>query len=239
MTLVAGHQPNLYPYGGFFSKMASVDKFVIVDNTQYVKKQYHNRNRIKLPGGETIWLNIPVKTAGRFNQAINAVETDNIHNWREKHKKTIERSYRKAPFFEIFYPELEELLARDWKFLANFNIEFIRTCAAFLEIDTQLLTASEANIFGKSTGLIIDICRKTGADSYLHGKHSLDYVDFKAMDSAGIKSFIQDFHAIEYPQNASSFTPNLSILDIIFNCGKKAKHILNKSTTINSWTQKK
>jgi len=212
--------------------MAAADKFVIVDNVQYVKKQYHNRNRIRLLSGETVWLSIPVKNAGRFGQMINEVEIDNSLGWKDKHKKTILWNYKKAPHFDFIFPEYEALLARDWEKLADFNIEFIRLCARKLEIGTPLLIASEEKISGCATDLVVDICFKTNSDSYLHGRHSLDYIDFEHMKQSGIESYIQDFRQEPYPQTADGFEPNLSILDIMFNCGNASRELLEKSNFV-------
>ncbi len=226
MTCVAGHQPNLYPYGGFFAKAATVDTFVIVDTTQYVKKEYHNRNRIKLLDGKIHWLTIPVKNSGRYMQKINEVEIDSSKDWRRIHRKTIIANYGKSPHFNDFFPQFDEMLSRDWCLLADYNVCFIKEVFRFLGIKVPLLTSSELKISGKATELILDICRKTGASSYLHGKHSRDYVDFYMLDSAGIKNLIQDFSCEEYPQTTMPFSPNLSMLDILFNCGKDAHQLL-------------
>lgn len=233
MKCVAGHQPNLYPYGGFFAKVASVDTFVIVDNTQYVKKQYHNRNQILLQNGQVQWLTIPVKNAGHFKQKINEVEIENSSKWSKKHTRTLQASYRKAEHFELFFPQLEDLFNREWIKLFDFNKAFIELCLKFLEIKTPILIASEEGIDGKASSLILDICRKTGSDTYLHGKHSRDYVDFDYLAEAGIKNLIQDFSAKEYPQGTTPFIPNLSIIDIIFHCGKEARDLLLDSQTID------
>lgn len=232
MICVAGHQPNLYPYGGFFAKAASVDKFVLVDNTQYVKKQYHNRNRIKLADGSICWLSIPVRNAGHHKQPINTVEIDNTQNWNKKHKRTLFLNYKKSLFFDLYYPEFEDILSREWNLLADYNVAVIRLCLKLLDIHTPLFIASGAGIAGRSTDLILDMCRKTGADAYLHGKHSRDYVDFSLLEDAGIKNYVQDFTAVEYPQQSGGFTPNLSVLDIFFNCGNKTKEILLRGNKI-------
>jgi hypothetical protein len=234
MKLVAGHQPNLYPYGGFFSKMAKVDEFVIVDNTQYVKKQYHNRNRIKLLNGDTVWLSIPVKNSGRYKQLINEVEIDNAQDWRQKHKNTLLRNYKKSPFFDKYYPGFEELLSKEWIRLFDFNFEFIKLSAEYIGIETPLLVASEIGAQGKASGLILDICRKTGGDAYLHGKHANDYVDFDLLKDAGIENYLQNFESEQYFQHGKNFVPNLSVLDILFNCGEETLVVLDDSTEISA-----
>ena len=227
MKCVAGHQPNLYPYAGFFAKAAAVDRFVIADTTQYVTKEYHNRNRIKLLNGSPAWLSVPVKNAGHYRQKINEAEIDNSRTWRRIHRKSLLVNYRKAPFFDSYSPRFFDLLERDWKMLADYNIAVIRLCFELLEITTPLDTASALGVSGKSTEYILDICRKTGADAYLHGKHAHDYVDFKLLEKAGITSFIQNYNAVEYPQHrGGEFIPNLSVLDILFNCGPESGNII-------------
>ena len=115
MSCVAGHQPNLYPYAGFFAKVANVDKFVIADNTQYVKKEYHNRNRIKLLNGSVQWLTVPVKNSGNFKQKINEAEIDNSQNWRRKHEQSICVNYRKTPFLDLYFEDFQALLSKEWR----------------------------------------------------------------------------------------------------------------------------
>ena len=234
MKCVAGHQPNLYPYGGFFAKLAYVDQFIIVDNTQYVKKQYHNRNSILLTNGSEALLTIPVKNSGRYKQKINEALIDNSQNWRKKHIKTLLANYTKANFFDQYFPLFESLLNKEWEYLSKFNIEFIKLCTKLLNIDTPIILASENNISGVATNLILDICKKTNANAYLHGKHSRDYVDFKLLSDQHIENKIQDFNSKIYLQNSSTFTPNLSIIDILFHCGEESKQIILDSQTIST-----
>ncbi len=203
MKCVAGHQPNAYPYGGFFAKADYVDEFVIVDVTQYVRKEYHNRNRIKLLDGKAHWLTIPVLTSGNYGDSIREIRIDNTKKWRRKHRRTLELNYAKAPYFEIYYPEIKDLLDAEWEFLAEYNTALIDLCFRLLGIKTKYSIASEIGIEGSATELIVDICRKTGADTYLHGMHSRDYVDFNVMKNAGIKSMVQSFRSLEYTQTST------------------------------------
>jgi hypothetical protein len=226
MGIVAGHQPNLYPYGGFFAKLASVDRFVIVDNTQYVKKQYHNRNKVKFPDGAARWLTIPIRNAGRFKQRINEAEIDVSIDWRSKHMRTLRANYAGAPYFDDFFPELRGLFDSEWRRLVDFNVAVIELCAEYLGISTPIVLASESGIAGVATELILDICRKTGSDTYLHGMHARDYVDFAFLEKAGVKNLIQDYSAVAYPQTVGDFIPNLSILDVIFNCGPRSLNVV-------------
>jgi len=226
MSCVAGHQPNLYPYAGFFAKIANVDKFVIADNTQYVKKEYHNRNRIKLLNGTVGWLTVPVKNSGHYKQKIDEALIDNSQNWKRKHEKSLYVNYRKAPFLDLYMPKFQTLLQRDWQYLAEYNTAVIKLCLKFLDIKVAVFLASDLQVSGDSTGYILDICRKTASDSYMHGKHAYDYVDFSMLEENGIKNYIQDYQAVEYQQTSLPFVANLSILDILFNCGPESMNII-------------
>lgn len=238
MKCVAGHQPNLYPYPGFFAKIATADLFVIVDNVQYVKKEYHNRNKIKFSDSSAKWITIPVKNSGRYKQLINEAEIDYSTDWRKSHLRTFELNYKKAKFFKEYFSILKKLLTSEWIKNADFNIEFIKITCEYLRIKTPILVASELGIKGESSYLIADICKKTSSDTYLHGIHSLDYVDFTYLEKNNIKSLIQIFECPQYPQLHGDFIPNLSIIDTIMNCGaEKTLSILREGMTIFNKTQ--
>ncbi len=226
MSVVAGHQVNHLPYGGYFAKMNSVDVFVLVDNTQYVKKEFHNRNRILSMNGSSLWLSVPVLTSGRFHQKINEVEINNTTGWVKQHLKTIRVSYGKAPYFVDIFPRLESIYQQNWTYLADLNIAIIKLFREQLEISTPVQIASELGASGKASHLIADICQRTASSTYLHGKHSRDYVDFGVLESHSIKSLIQSFECREYPQRGSVFCPNLSVIDLLFNCGPDSLDIL-------------
>ncbi len=235
MPTVAGHQTNHLPYGGYFAKMNSVDTFILVDDTQYVKKEFHNRNRVLLLTGKANWLSIPVNTAGKFYQKINEVEIDNRSKWSAKHLKTIELNYRNCLYFKEIFPELEQIYNQQWSLLADFNIEIIEFCKLYLGIQTPLMRSSKLGSKGKATELIADICHKTSSDTYLHGKHSRDYVDFSLLEKHNIKSEIQDFTCISYHQPVESFVPNLAAIDLMFNCGPKSLEILMDGNSISEF----
>ncbi len=233
MRCVAGHQPNLYPYGGFFAKAASVERFVIADVTQYVKKEYHNRNRVKLADGAAHWLSIPVRTAGRFTQQLREVELEPHANWQKVHLRTLEVAYGKCPHFERYYPSFRELLSRDWGKLVDFNGAVILRCMELLGIETPVAFASALGCEGRKSELILDICRKTGGDAYLHGVHGRDYADFEMLEREGVRNCLQTFTALPYAQPWGPFVPNLCILDILFNCGPDSLGLLMRGSKVH------
>ena len=224
--LVTGHQPNYLPYLGLLAKVARADLFVVVDNVQFVKRGpfgFQHRAKIRTAQGWH-WLTVPVITSGRFTQRINEVEIDRRLPWRRKHWESIRRNYSRAPHFsagrqtDVF----RQLYERDWERLVDLNLTALRYLLGAFGITTPMVVASEAGIEGRATGLILDICRKTGAGAYLHGPHGPDYADLAAIRDAGYANFVLDFQHPAYPQVYRGFEPNMAGIDLLFCLGGEA-----------------
>lgn len=229
--IVAGHQPNYLPYPGFFHKMMRVDIFVIADNVQFVKRGpfgWIHRNQIRTRDG-TQWLTVPVLTKGKFDQKICDASIDNKKSWRREHWRAIEINYSKAPYFKIYADSISSVYQREWEMLSLLSTEFIRALAATLHIETPVKIASSLKVSGESTDYVIDICRKTGGTKYLSGKHGRDYLDASGFSAAGIELEFQEFTCPTYKQiDYPDFIPNLSIIDMLFNCGPETRDLLLK-----------
>jgi len=223
---VAIHQPNYMPWLGFFYKMLKSDIFVLLDNVQYEKNSFINRVKIKTPQGAN-WLTLSIKR--KFPQLIKDAELINFQKDRKKHLKTIELNYKKTKYFDYLFPELKKILEKDWRYLADLNIELIKLLKEKLGIKTKLEIASRYDFQGKSDELLINICKKFEADVYLSGKGGWKYQDEEKFKKAGIKLEYTDFIHPIYPQLWGDFVPGLSIIDLLFNCGPESiNYLLNK-----------
>ena len=121
--IVAIHQPHYLPWLRYMHKMASCDVFVLLDDTQYEKNGWQNRNKIKGPNGP-ILLTVPVRHASF--RPICEVEINPQTAWQEKHWKSLLTCYGKAPYFRRYAPALEDILAAPWERLAALNVRAIR-----------------------------------------------------------------------------------------------------------------
>ena len=233
--IAVGHQPNYLPYLGIFAKVAQADVFVIVNNVQFVKRGrfgFQNRTRIRTHEGWA-WLTVPVLSKGKYHQQISETKINNAAPWRRKHWRSIQLNYRSAPCFEEYAGFLEALYQNEsFGFLQDLNIKIIRYLLSALRIDVDVLIATEAGIQGKATDLIIDICKKTGADTYLHGKHGADYADFAGIESAGIKNLVLDYEHPTYEQCHPGFEPYMSAVDLLFNHGERSLEVLLEGNRI-------
>jgi len=227
--IVAIHQPNFLPWLGYFYKISQCDVFVLLDNVQYTKNSFINRNRIKTPQGE-LWLTVPVKIKGRFGQLIKDVEIDNGPNWRTKHMKTLEMNYRRVKFFDqVFQKVRAAYYANDWGNLSQFNTRLLECVLSLLKLEVQLVRASELDVEGASTKLLINICKVLSADTYLSGFGGVKYQEEELFKEAGIALRYYGFDHSVYPQLWGEFIPNLSIIDLLFNCGLESLNIILRS----------
>ncbi len=229
MRLV-GHQPEFLPWLGFFHKLTLGDMYMIVDNVQFKKKHFENRNRI-YARGEALWLTVPVHTQGRFEQHIDQVAIDNRSNWQRKILKSIQLNYAKAPYFEAYWPFFSETLGRDRHQLVELNEELIRGCLEFLGIEMTIVKSSELGVAAQGTDLIVDMCKAVGATTYVSGQSGRDYLDEDRVAQAGIELIYQRFTHPIYRQMGTSFVPQLSVIDLLFNEGEKAGEYIRSAGT--------
>lgn len=229
--ILTAHQPNYLPYAGFFHKVARADRFLVVDNVQFVKRgpfgwMHRNRIRTGSPRGWD-WLSVPVLTKGKFTQKICEARIDPSIPWARKHWRAIEWNYRRAPHFREYAGEFRALYERPWERFADLTCAFIRLILRLLGIPVEFQRTSELGLEGRSTGLILNLCRAMGADTYLSGIHGRDYLDVPELERHGIRVVFQEFRPPVYPQCwPGPFVPNLSVIDLLFNCGPGSLRVL-------------
>lgn len=215
------HQPQFIPYLGYFHKIAQADVFVFLDNVQFKKNEFQNRNKILISGAPA-WLTVPV--AFTFGDTLCQTRISQSPGWQGKILKTVEHNYGRTPFFSEFGPGFRALLEREWKHLAELNAASVLWLMNAFGIHTPTITASNLQDLNQHpTGRLLDICRCLGADTYLSGAGGQDYLETDRFAAAGLTLEFQHFAHPEYPQhsrkNDTAFAPYLSALDGLFNCG--------------------
>jgi hypothetical protein len=222
--IVAVHQPQYLPWLGYFDKIASADVFVLLDNVQYKKNEWQNRNRIKTAAGPQ-WLTVPVTY--RFGQRINEVLINNRESWQKRQKQTIITNYRKSPHWQELSTALEEIFVRPWEGLADLNIFVVRRLVEILGVSTPIHVASELPAFPEDPDeRLIGIAKHFGADAYLAGSGGHNYMNLDKFEQNGVKVLFQDYRHPVYRQLFEGFEPFLSVVDLIFNHGKESLRIL-------------
>jgi WbqC-like protein family len=217
------------PWKGFFDLIGQCDEYIIFDSAQYVKRHWHNRNRIKTANGIE-WLTIPVVTKGRFEQSIEKVEIEKP--WASKHWRTLELAYKRAAFFEHFAPTVKGWYERadEQTRLTDVNAIFLEGISELLGLTTRIVRDTAYPSEGTKTDRLLGIVRGAGADHYLSGPSARDYFDEPMFRAAGITPEWMSYDGYpEYPQLHGGFEHAVTVLDLLFNTGPQAPRYLIRS----------
>jgi hypothetical protein len=213
--IVAAQQPNYLPWIGYFNKINKSDIFVFLDDVEYTSGDWINRNRIKTPDGWT-WLTVPV--TGSTND-INDTEIDQTKDWQEEHRKSFQHNYRNASYYDDYSSVIMQAYDRQWEYLSTLNRFLITEITDVIGFDCEFILASELNIDGTKSERLIDICTSVDADMYFSGTGAKSYMDNQAFQEAGISVEYLSFESPTYPQRFDEFIPDLSVVDMLLNCG--------------------
>jgi hypothetical protein len=215
--IVAVHQPQYLPWLGYFDKIRQSDAFCLLDNVQYKKNEWQNRNRIKTAQGWQ-WLTVPVHY--KFPQKISEIKINHQVRWRKKHLQALKTNYKKARFFSDYFDLFEDTLAKDWVYLSELNAFFIKQLLAILDIPAKPLVLSSGFTLSEDpTDRLIDICKALGGTAYLSGQDGAKYMDMARFKERNIRVVFQKFEHPTYTQLFGDFISHLSVVDLLFNCG--------------------
>lgn len=230
MSTITIHQPQYMPWLGYFDKIRRADIFIILDNVQFKKNEWQNRNRIRT-SQDWQWLTVPV--LHDFGQKINEIVINNKEPWRKNHLKALELNYRKAPFFAQYYSRFESLLSREYEKLVDINVNSVRLLMELLGVKTKIVLASEYEAVEHTTLRLVDLCRHFHATQYLSGEGGEKYLDMDQFAKAGIQVAVQKYQHPVYSQlwtkkDGEGFISHLSAIDLLFNAGPKSLALLSE-----------
>lgn len=211
-------QPYFFPYLGYFQLINGVDKFVLLDDVNYIKKGWINKNRI-LINGQVNNINVQLLKISQ-NRKINEINLDSNREWRVKLLKTITMSYSRAQNFDVIYSVINKIIESKVDTIAELNYLSIMEVCNYLCIDTKIISSSAIfnndDLSGEDR--IIDICLQLGATNYLNaigGKELYNNLNF---DKVGIGLNFLEPKLPYYKQlRTNEFLPGLSIIDILMN----------------------
>lgn len=227
MKKIAILQPNYIPWKGMFDLASRVDVFVFYDDVQYTTKDWRNRNTVKSPSGP-VWLTVPVLSKGRRGQLVCDALIDIDSSWQEKHFKTLVSCYSKAPFFRQHVGLIEDILmSRRWDRIADLDIYATKLLAKALQIEVEWVRASDLAQGGSKTGeKVLNICDQLGCDYFLNGPSSRAFMDEGLFIQRGVTLDFMEYSYPEYPQLFGPFIHQVSVLDVLFNCGPDARELV-------------
>lgn len=221
MHKVGAIQPNFIPWRGYFDFIRQVDTFVILDDLQYTKGDWRNRNKIKLPQGGSGWLTIPV--TARPDTLICDTKINYDGKWVRKHLAVLSQAYRTAPFRDQYLEELRAVFEAGHVSIADLDIDLTQRICGWLGITTKLIKSSDLGTAGVKDHKLLQMMAKVGGTHYLSGPAAKAYIQPELWSEAGIELEYIDYPDYPaYPQVSEPYEPALSILDLLFMTGPDA-----------------
>ena len=212
--IVTIHQPDFFPWIGFFRRWKQSDLFIVLDDVQFIRRGWHHRDQIKTAKGVR-WLTVPVEKKGNYLQAIRDVRISECSEWRRNHLNAIAAAYKDAPFFKAIFPKIEQLYAKPFSKIMDFNISILQFVAELFTIDTPVKYASDFKITAKGTDRILQLIKRSGGTDYLTGLGAKGYLNESQFTSQQIRVLWDGFIPPRYPQLHGEFVPTLSIIDAL------------------------
>jgi len=214
--IISAHQLSYNPWLGLLHKILLSDIFVVMDDVQFEKDSFINRNKI-LQNDNEIMLTIPIKTKEYKSKALREMQTLDSR-WCKKHLKSIEQSYKKSPYFLEVYPSLEKIYQSESDYLIDYTQAYLDFLIDYIDIDTQIMYASDLKIKAKKLDYVIELTQKVNGDRFVFGALGKSYADEKYMKIQGITPYFQNYQHPQYNQYAAKeFHPYMGVIDLLFN----------------------
>jgi len=217
--IVSIHQPNFFPWMGFFDKINRSDQFIfLTSSTRSKNDKYLTRTKV-LNNAKSQYLSVPLGVKHK-QISIKQLMMPADNRWKVKILNIIKESYRSSNYFDEVYDNIEELLMCEYEYFSDYSINIIKFLISKFNIDTELHIDTDFNQdFGVSNQRNISLCKKVGGDIYLSGSGAKVYNDNKLYSENSLELIYQDYVAPTYVQMSNEFISGLSIIDVLFNCG--------------------
>ncbi|MBI5075461.1 MAG: WbqC family protein [Nitrospirae bacterium] len=226
-------QPGYIPWLGFFEQLSVCDIFVFLDDVQFTKNDWRNRNRIKTKEG-IVWLTVPV--VHKFGQKIMEVRIDSRSSWQRKHLQSFRLWYGRSRYFEEMAADVERIYSKAWHYLVDLDLELCLLLKDRFDIRSTVLRSSDLHVGSEDKNRrLIELCKATGCDHFYEGKSGQSYIDLELFRSHDITVEFQDYHHPYYDQlwmKEQGFISHLSAMDLLFNHGSDSAGILTGRKTV-------
>lgn len=222
--VVGIHQPNYFPWMGYFDKMDNADVFILLDDVQLTDSSVTQRNRVLNCNGIPTYITVAFQKEGYMQKPLREIQLNQDVAWQKRQVDFLRGTYGKTPYFNEVWELIQPIFTKNYATLVEVNYATICLVKELLGITTKVIWQSEMNYSheGHKNDLILNLCESVSADVYLSGKGAQKYMNLESFKHAGIKVEFQNFIMPEYKQIYSqSFCSGLSMLDVLLNCGIK------------------
>jgi hypothetical protein len=214
-------QPMFFPWVGLFEQIRLADIYVNYNDVQFSKGSFTNRVQIKTKYG-TKWLTVPLKSH-QLGQSINDVKLDMSKSWQSKHLDQLAQAYQSAPFSKDMLELVEDVYQGSYSTIGQLAYtSMIKACKYFgLDSGREFVDVGELDVQGTSSLRVRDIVKTLEGSCYVTGLGARHYLNHEIFEEANIRVEYMNYKKIPYPQLHGTFTPYVSVLDLLANTGPR------------------
>jgi hypothetical protein len=214
-------QPMFFPWVGMFEQVRLADIFVNYDDVQFSRGSFTNRVQIKTAHGVK-WLTVPLKEQ-RLGQCINEVKIDSSKNWQRRHLDQLAQAYQLAPFCEDMLALVDAVYQGSYSTIGQLAYASMMKCCSYYGLDDgrRFVEVGELGVHGTSSLRVRDIVIALKGSCYVTGLGARGYLDHGMFEESNIRVEYMNYKRIPYQQLHGSFTPYVSLLDLIANAGPR------------------
>jgi hypothetical protein len=218
-----------FPWVGLLEQVSLAEVFIHYDDVQYTRG-FYNRVQVKAANGSK-WITVPLSNHHR-GQRIDDVLIDNQTDWRGQHKNILRQAYMKAPFLDDMLALVDEVFSKSASTLSEVSRESILALVRYFDLETKVrfMRSSDMRVPGSSSQRLHDLCVAVAADVYVTGHGARNYLNHELFERSGIKVEYMKYSMIPYPQLHGDFTPYVSALDLVANCGKEGASVIKPNS---------
>jgi hypothetical protein len=188
--IVAVHQPHYLPWPGYIDKVRVADIFVFLDDAQFEKGGWQNRNYVVGPEGRQL-LTVPVRRSKHTTPICRKVLGE---GWRERHWRVLQQAYARRPYWPHYRDLVEASVRYDQsQTLGDLAMAMVKRLCDAMNISTEFVRSSALGLRGRKSQRLVDICGALGAGIYLSGSGAKEYLDTRLFAEKGVSVWWQDY----------------------------------------------
>lgn len=223
-------QSMLFPWVGLLEQVRLADVFVHYDDVQFSKGSFVNRVQIKTAKGMR-WMTVPLKGLN-FGQNINQVQISDTVDWRGKHLDLLTDCFIGAPFSNDALGLVEEVYSKEYLNIGDLARASLMALVEYFGLgnECKFVDVKDLSVPGTSSDRVLAVVNKLDGARYITGHGASRYLDHELFERSGVDVEYMDYKCTEYPQLFGGFTPYVSAIDLVANCGKLGINYINSET---------
>jgi hypothetical protein len=224
-------QPYFFPYIGYFQLIQAADRFILLDDVQYIRHGWINRNRILKPADGIQYIIMPLAAHAR-DTLIKDIRPAEGEKNKDRILRQIEHYKKTAPYYKAVRALIGDSFATEHGSVAEMNAAYLKTVCDYLQIDLKIEISSQMNFdysgVQDAGEWALRMCEQLQATAYINPVGGMELFDKARFEQSNIRLQFLQPALKEYDQRREQFEPGLSIIDVMmFNEPAAIKNFLN------------